>query len=543
MSILVSLSALALAVQAPTPATPKHVADAIIDLASTEGAALVKGTWRAAQAHVIEVDHKNPGPDKRPSGTPNRTKDIDIEAGVRDFDDSKWEAIAPEALEERRATGKLCFEWYRVRVTIPEKVGSFPTTGSTVVFEIVIDDYAEIWVDGELPQILGTRGGALAAGWNAPNRVVIARDAQPGQTIQLAVFGANAPLSDPPANFIWVRSATLDFYRPERLETSEPVAFEVQRLDPTLDAIVGRDAKLERVAKGFSFTEGPVWVADAKTGGHLLFSDPNENVIHRFTPGLVDGALSVYRTKSGYKGTDIGAYGQPGSNGLALDAEGRLTICEHGNRRVTRLEKNGSLTVLADRYQGKRLNSPNDVVYRSDGALYFTDPPFGLPEFHADPRRELDVTGVFCLIKGELKLVSTDLTGPNGVAFSPDEKFLYVTNWDEQKKVVMRYESLPDGTLANGMVFFDMKDGAGSEALDGIKIDRAGNLFVSGPGGTWVLSSMGKHLGMLVGPELAANFAWGDADGRTLYLTARSGLYRLLLSGSDAAPGAFERKQ
>lgn len=541
MSILVTLSALLL--QAPTPATPPHVADAIIDLMNREGAALVRGTWRVAQAGVIEVEHKNPGPDRRPSGTPNKTKDIELEAGARDFDDSKWEAIRPEALEERRATGKLSFEWYRVRVTIPEKVGSFSTTGSTVVFEIVIDDYAEVWVDGELPQILGTRGGALAAGWNAPNRVVIARDVQPGQTIQLAVFGANAPLSDPPGNFIWVRSATLDFFRPERLETSEPVKLEVLRLDPALDAIVGRDAKLERVAKGFTFTEGPVWVPDAKTGGHLLFSDPNENVIHRFAPGLVDGALTVYRTKSGYKGTDIGEYGQPGSNGLALDAEGRLTICEHGNRRVTRLERNGSLTVLADRYQGKRFNSPNDLVYRSDSALYFTDPPFGLPKFHADPRRELDVTGVFCLVKGELKLVSTDLTGPNGVAFSPDEKFLYVTNWDERRKVVMRYESLPDGTLANGMVFFDMKDAPQSEALDGIKVDRSGNLFVSGPGGTWVISSTGKHLGTLVGPELAANFSWGDADGRTLYWTARSGLYRLRFAGSGAVPAAFERKQ
>jgi len=541
MSILVTLSALLL--QAPTPATPPHVADAIVDLMSTQGAALVEGTWRAAQASVIEVEHKNPGPDRRPSGTPNKTKDIDLEAGARDFDDSSWEAIAPEALEERRANGKLSFEWYRIRLTLPEKIGSFEMRGSTVVFEVVIDDYAEVWVDGELPQVLGTRGGVLAAGWNAPNRVVIARDAEPGQTIQLAVFGANAPLSDPPGNFIWVRSATLDFFRPERLDTSEPAKLEVERRDPTLDAIVPRDARFERVAKGFTFTEGPVWVSDAKTGGHLLFSDPNENVIHRFAPGLVDGALTVYRTKSGYKGADIGEYGQPGSNGLALDAEGRLTICEHGNRRVTRLEKNGSLTVLADRYRGKRLNSPNDLVYRSDGALYFTDPPFGLPKFHADPRRELDVAGVFCLVKGELELVSTDLTGPNGVAFSPDEKFLYVTNWDEKKKVVMRYESLPDGTLANGMVFFDMKDAPGAEALDGIKVDRSGNLFVSGPGGTWVISSSGKHLGTLVGPELAANFAWGDADGRTLYWTARSGLYRLRLPGSGAALASFSKKQ
>ncbi|HEX6884676.1 MAG TPA: SMP-30/gluconolactonase/LRE family protein [Planctomycetota bacterium] len=535
-----ALVPLLLAVQAPAPSTPPHVADAIVDLRTSAGAALVGGTWRVAQAQVIEVEHRDPGPDRKASGAPNRTRDLALKAGARDLDDSGWETVAPEALEERRATGRLSFQWYRLRLTIPERVGSLATTGTTVVFEIVVDDYAEVWVDGELPQVLGTRGGQLAAGWNAPNRVVVGRDVRPGQQIQLAVFAANAPLSEPPANFIWVRSATLDFFRPGRLDTAEPVALEVERVDPALDAILGPAPRLERVAKGFSFTEGPVWVSDARAGGYLLFSDPNENVIHRFAPGLVDGALSVYRTKSGYTGVDVAEYGQPGSNGLALDAEGRLLICEHGNRRVTRLEKNGTLTVLADRYPagpgGKRLNSPNDLVVRSDGALYFTDPPFGLPQFHADPRRELDVTGVFCLVGGELKLVGTELSGPNGVAFSPDERHLYVTNWDERKKVVMRYESLADGTLANGRVFFDMTAAPGAEALDGVKVDRAGNLFVSGPGGTWVIDANGKHLGTLVGPELAANFAWGP-DERTLFWTARSGLYRLTLAGTAVTLG------
>lgn len=537
-----SLAHFLLLAQLPTPSTPPHVPDAILDLASSAGVELVHGQWRAAPAQIVEVAHRNPGPDRRASGTPNRTMDVSPEAGARDFDDSAWPAIAPEALEERTGTGKLSFAWYRLRLTLPEKVGGVATAGATVVFETVVDDYAEVWVDGRLPQVLGTRAGALAAGWNAPNRVVIARDAQPGQVIQLAVFGANAPLSDPPDNFVWIRSATLDFYRPERLRAAERAALEVVRLAPAIDSIVPRDVQLERVATGFTFTEGPAWVSDESSGGYLLFSDPNENVIHRFAPDLVDGSLSVYRTKSGYKGVDIGEYRQPGSNGLALDAEGRLTICEHGNRRVTRLEKNGSLTVLAERYQGKRLNSPNDLVYRSDGALYFTDPPFGLPRLHADPRRELDVTGVYCLIGGELKLVGTDLTGPNGVAFSPDERFLYVTNWDEERKVVMRYESRADGTLANGRVFFDMQDAPGSEALDGIEVDGAGNLFVSGPGGVWVLSGAGQHLGTLVTPELAANLAWGGADGTTLYLTARTGLYRMKLLNAGPVTAAFRRR-
>jgi gluconolactonase len=235
----------------------------------------------------------------------------------------------------------------------------------------------------------------------------------------------------------------------------------------------------------------------------------------------------VFRANSGYAGADIGRYGQPGSNGLTFDPEGRLTIDQHGNRRVVRLEKNGVLTVLADRYQGKRLNSPNDLVYRSDGRLYFTDPPFGLPKFFDDPAKELPYSGVFSWQGGELRLEATDLTGPNGIAFSPDERFLYVTNWDTAKKVVMRYPVMADGRLGQGSAFYDMTREPGEQALDGLKVDQAGNLFVSGPGGAWVLSPTGKHLGTIKPPELPANFAWGDVDGRTLYMTARTGLYRI----------------
>jgi gluconolactonase len=191
------------------------------------------------------------------------------------------------------------------------------------------------------------------------------------------------------------------------------------------------------------------------------------------------------------------------------------------------------LTVLADSYQGKRLNSPNDLVYRSDGTLYFTDPPFGLPEFFDDPRKELPYSGVFSWRDGRLRLEASDLVGPNGVAFSPDEKFLYVTNWDTAKKVVMRYPVEPDGSLGAGEVFFDMTSASGEEALDGIKVDEAGNLYVSGPGGAWIISPAAQHLGTIEAPELPANFAWGGADGGTLYMTARSGLYRI----RTAVPG------
>jgi gluconolactonase len=533
MTPLLLLRVLALVLVLPLGFTPGAAAgpralggvdgppDAVIDLATSEGAALVQGQWRYAGTRIVEADFRAPGADLRPSGAPIKTYDYTPHAGAAEFDDSAWEIIAPRTLEDRRGTGRLSFSWYRLRLTIPPRAGGLDTTGTTVVLEIVVDDYAEVWVDGRLSRRLGQTGGSLVAGFNAPNRVVLARDARPGQQIQIAVFGINGPLSDPPANFIWVRSATLDFYKPAL--PTRVAGVQVVEHDPALGAIVSGDAVVEKLANGFQFLEGPVWVRD---GGYLLLSDPNANTIYAYAP---EGRLSVFRAKSGYRGVDIGEYRQPGSNGLTLDREGRVTINEHGNRRVTRLEKNGTLTVLADRYEGRRLNSPNDLVYKSDGALYFTDPPFGLPRFHDDPRRELPFAGVFRYADGRLHLLAADLEGPNGIAFSPGERYLYVTNWDVKKKVVMRYEVTPDGGLANGRVFFDMTGAPGEEALDGLKLDQRGNLYVSGPGGLWILSPEGRHLGTIRMPELPANFAWGDADGRTLYMTARTGLYRVRL--------------
>ena len=191
--------------------------DAIVDLTTEDGVALVKGQWRYSNVKVIDVNHHSPGADLAPSGPPNRTQDIDVRAGAAEFDDSTWEQIKPMQLEERRSTGRLCFNWYRTNVTIPDTIGSFDPTGATVVFEIAIDDYAEVWVDGKLPLVLGQAGGHLVKGFNAPNRIVLTRSAHPGQNIQLAVFGINGPLSNPPGNFIWVRSATLDFYKPNHL--------------------------------------------------------------------------------------------------------------------------------------------------------------------------------------------------------------------------------------------------------------------------------------------------------------------------------------
>jgi gluconolactonase len=499
--------------------------EAIVNLATSDGVKLVSGQWRYRDAQIIQVGFREPGADRKASGASNRTYDIVPQVGDKNFEGSGWAAIAPETLDQRRCSGKLCFNWYRLNLTIPAKVGNFDPTGSTVVFETVVDDYAEVWVNEKLPLVLGQSGGALVRGFNAPNRVVVGRNVKPGQKIQLAIFGANGPLSRPPENFVWIRSATLDFYKPNVIgKLQDNAGGSIVRVDPALDTIVPRNAKIEKLASGFQFTEGPVWV---KEGGYLLFSDPNANTIYRWSP---EGQVSVFRTKSGYAGVDIGEYRQPGSNGLTLDQEGRLTINEHGNRRVTRLEKNGVLTVVADRYNGKRLNSPNDLVYKSDGSLYFTDPAFGLPKFDQDPRKELPFNGVYRVANGQVQLLDDQLTGPNGIAFSPDEKYLYVGNWDEAKKVVMRYAVKPDGSLAQGTVFYDMTQAPGEDAIDGIKVDQQGNVYVSGPGGLWILSPDGKHLGTIVGPEHPHNLAWGDEDGKTLYLTAQTGLYRIRLN-------------
>jgi gluconolactonase len=286
--------------------------------------------------------------------------------------------------------------------------------------------------------------------------------------------------------------------------------------------IIAPDATLERVAGGFVFTEGPVWSPE----GALLFSSPNTNVIYRWHPS---GRVTVFRTKSGYTGVDIGRYTQPGSNGLTFNPDGRLTMCQHGNRRVIRVEPHGNITVLADRYDGRRLSSPNDLVYRSDGTLFFTDPPFGLPGTFDDPDKELAFSGVFAARDGEVTLVTAGLEGPNGLAFSPDERFLYVGNWDPEHKVVMRYELGPDDEPTDSSVLFDMTAAEGEDAIDGLKVDQAGNVYACGPGGIWVISPDGEHLGTLRLPEAPHNLAWGEADGQTLYVTALTSVYRIRL--------------
>ena len=476
--------------------------DAIVDLQTEDGTALVGGRWRYSDATVEWVDFVELGSPEDPLGpgtVPNRTFDIAPHAEAPDFDDSAWTTLAPEDTMRRLANGRVCFNWYRIAVTLPERIGDTDVRGSTVVFEVVIDDYAEVWVNGELPHALGDTGGPVVAGFNSPNRVVLTRDARPGDRFVIAVFGINGPLSAAPANYIWMRTATLDVYAgtPARAEG------------------------IERVAGGFEFTEGPVWSPD----GALLFSSPNTNSIYRLDPEL--GRVTLFRPKSGYTGVDIGRYVQPGSNGLAFDLAGRLVICQHGNRRVIRVNPHGDTSVIADAYEGRRLNSPNDVVCRSDGSTWFTDPPFGRPGMADDPDRELAFSGVFRVSPdGEIALIDDSLEGPNGIAFSPDERTLYVGNWDPDAKVVVRYDLSTDGDVLDRSVLFDMTDAPGEDAIDGIKVDPKGNLYVCGPGGIWVISPEGERLDLIELPEAPHNLAWGPGAD-TLYVTAMTSVYRL----------------
>jgi gluconolactonase len=502
---------------------------AVIDLTTAGGTALVQGSWRYQDVDLVRVPFRAPGVDGQPTGNDGSTWDIQPHAGIREFDDHDWPMIDATTLNQRRGSGRMSFAWYRIQVTVPPRIGEFDTRGANVEFETSIDDYAEVWVDGELPRAFAQNGGSVINGWNTVNRLNVARNVQPGQKIQIAVFGINGPLSDPPTNYIWMRLAKLSFSRPDT-SSADPIAVEpqevnirVERLDPSIDQIVPPNAKLYKLAQGFQFTEGPIWI---RKQGYLLFSDPNANRIYSYDPR--QATLSVYREHSGYEGKDIADYGQPGSNGLTVDRQGRLTINQHGNRRIVRVEANGSLTVLAASYQGKRLNSPNDLVYKSDGSLFFTDPPFGLPKFFADPRKELSFSGVFRAKDGKVTLVSDELDGPNGLAFSPKEDYLYVDNWSPKRKVILRFPVKRDGSIGKSEVFVDMSaELPGGDAFDGMKIDTRGNLYVTAPDGVRIYSPAGKHLGTITAPRVVHNLAWGGGDGHTLYLCASDRLYRI----------------
>jgi gluconolactonase len=322
-----------------------------------------------------------------------------------------------------------------------------------------------------------------------------------------------------------------------------PTIGQIVRLDPRLDALLPADARIEVLATGFAWAEGPVWIPDS-TGnpagrgadGFLLFSDVPQNTIFKWT---ATNGVEPFLHPSGYTG--LGAYSnEPGANGLALDRQGRLLLCEHGDRRVSAMpvRGGGGKVTLASHFEGHRFNSPNDLICHSDGSVYFTDPPYGLPRREADPSRETATFGVYRIgparngQPGGVSLLVSDLTRPNGLALSPDENVLYVGQSDESRPVLMAYPLRPDGSAGPGRVLFDgsvLNRQGLRGAFDGLKVDRAGNLWATGPGGIVILSPAGELLGRISTGEATANVGWGE-DGRTLFITSDMYLCRVKTS-------------
>jgi len=303
----------------------------------------------------------------------------------------------------------------------------------------------------------------------------------------------------------------------------------IDRMDPTLDSIIDKDAKMEIIAEGHEWTEGPVWV---ESGKMLLYSDIPPNKIFKWTEA--NGA-ELYLTPSGYTGTTART-GEPGSNGLVLDKDGRLVLCQHGDRRIAvmttplnRPEPN--FVTLADNYNGKKLNSPNDLVYNSDGDLLFTDPPYGLEKNMDDPLKEIPFQGVYRLTPtGEVELLVDSITRPNGIVFTPDEKHVIVANSDPNDAVWYIFDLGVNDTLTNKRVLFDATPASKNEKglPDGLKIDKNGNIFATGPGGVWIFNKDGKQIGKLRIPEACSNVALADND-KTLYITADMYVLRVKL--------------
>lgn len=314
----------------------------------------------------------------------------------------------------------------------------------------------------------------------------------------------------------------------------------IERLDPALDELLDENARIEILAEGFGWAEGPVW---SMRGDYLLFSDVPKNVIWRWRE--FEG-LTEHIKPSGSTGNHPGNSDQ-GSNGLTLDNEGHLLICQHGNRQIARMKRRtqGQFEPLATNFQGKRFNSPNDLALRSNGDLYFTDPPYGLPQGAEDPRRELKMQGVYRVSqRGRITLLVRDLSRPNGIAFAPDEKHLYVAVSDPQRAHVMVYDVKDDGTLDAGRLFFDATPlVAGRKGLpDGLKVDTRGNVWATGPGGVLVLTPEGRHLGTINPGVATANCAWGG-DGSMLYLTADRYLCRVQTKVRGAIPGPMSERR
>ncbi|MDN5211195.1 SMP-30/gluconolactonase/LRE family protein [Fulvivirgaceae bacterium BMA12] len=303
----------------------------------------------------------------------------------------------------------------------------------------------------------------------------------------------------------------------------------VERLHDEVNQLIPANAQIEILAEGFTWSEGPLWLAEEKM---LVFSDVPENTVYSWKEGE---EKAIYLQPSGYTGQAPRA-GETGSNGLLLSPDGKLVLCQHGDRRVATMQAplatpQATFSTLADNWEGKKFNSPNDAAFHQNGDLYFTDPPYGLPKQAEDTTREIDIQGVYRLDKtGSTILLTDELTRPNGIAFSPDYKTLYVANSDSKKAIWMAYDVKEDGTLDNGRVFFDATDmTAERKGLpDGLKVNPNGYIFATGPGGVLLFDPEGKHLGTILTGQATANCAFDD-EYNYLYITADMYLMRIKL--------------
>lgn len=312
-------------------------------------------------------------------------------------------------------------------------------------------------------------------------------------------------------------------------EAKAPVNPNLLRLDSAFDRLVAPDAKIDKVATGFQFLEGPLW-----RSGNLWFSDLVGNILYQTTP---DGKVAPLLNPGGDDRKDPPKGGYIGPNGMALAPNGNVVVCQHGNRRIIELSRDMKVKVLVERsVDGKHLNSPNDVAYSPDGSLYFTDPPYGLAKANDDPAKEQPYNGVYRFKDGKAVAIIKDIALPNGIAFSPDFKVLYISNSDDKQRLWMRYDVNADGTVSNGRVFADASSSPDMGVPDGMRVDSTGNVYATGPGGIWVFSPDGKHLGTIKTPESASNLAFGDADGKTIYITATSSVYKMRVNIAGGKP-------
>jgi gluconolactonase len=456
----------------PSDGMPEGTPAAVIDLQTDDGVRAVHGQWRFSPIKIIDSEF---GGEKVYDYTPH--------AGVAGFDDSRWLVLQPAEIRRGHA-GRMSFVWYRIKVTIPERIGNVDPAGMTAVLETLVDDYGEIWVDGELPRWQGLVGGPIVAGFLAPNRLVLGRHVKAGQTFEIAIFVMNGPISNVPPNRANMHTAKLQFYR----TPPGPVALlpggynpDVEQPDRAAAHIFIDNLKLIKLADGFTAAGKPAWDRQ----GALRFGDPALHESYRYSPNNVCTApiAAQSRVKTDLQRDDQ----KDGARAVALDPEGRLTIAEAN--RVVRLDPGGKRTVLAEQ-------RAEDLIYRSDGTLYFAA-----------------AGKIYSLQAGNLR--SVDLAEPRGIALSPDESFLYAT----AAGGVTRYDAGGDGTLSNGKVIAQV------ESAGGIQIDREGNLYIAAADGLRVLASDGKHLGTMLAGRKPRHLAWGDADAKTLYLTSPEALY------------------